>query len=194
LSSQDLKALVKSEFAKCAKDPIYIAKKYAKIQHPVRGKILFNLFAFQESTLQQFFKHRLNLIVKSRQMGISTLVAFFALVRMLFQDDFKVVVICTNQQTAKNLVQKVQIMHENFPSWLRKPVLENNKMGLKFANGSEIKAISSSGNAARSEACSLLVMDECVEGDTIVTVRNKETSKIENIKISELNNRLKNDE
>lgn len=162
----NLKELIKSEFAKCAKDHIHIAKRYTKIQHPKKGKILFNLFPFQESTLQQFYKHRLNLIVKSRQMGISTLVAFFALVQMLFNDDFKVIVICTNQNTAKNLVQKVQIMHANFPVWLRKPVVENNKLGLKFGNGSEIKAISSSGNAARSEACSLLIIDEMafVEG------------------------------
>ena len=50
------------------------------IQHPVRGKIPFHLFNFQERTLTEFDKERYNIVLKSRQTGISTLkIRFFTL-------------------------------------------------------------------------------------------------------------------
>jgi hypothetical protein len=51
-------------------------------------------------------------------------------------------------------------MNENLPSWLKTNIVTNNKLSLKFANGSQIKAISSASTGARSEALSLLIVDE----------------------------------
>ena len=39
----DLKQIIKQEYVKCAKDPVYFMKKYCVIQHPIRGKISFAL-------------------------------------------------------------------------------------------------------------------------------------------------------
>jgi hypothetical protein len=79
---------------------------------------------------------------------------------MLFKEDFNVLVIATTQEVAKNLVTKVRVMHDNLPSWLKGTVESDNKLSLKFRNGSQIKAISSSTTGARSEALSLLIIDE----------------------------------
>ena len=68
------------------------------IQHPVRGKIPFHLFPFQEKTLDGFNENRYNVILKSRQTGISTLTAGFALWKMLFNQDFNVLVIIATKQ------------------------------------------------------------------------------------------------
>ncbi len=46
------------------------------------------------------------------------------------------------------------------PSWLKLPADENNKLSLKLNNGSQIKAVSAAGDAGRSEAVSLLIVDE----------------------------------
>jgi len=46
------------------------------------------------------------------------------------------------------------------PSWLKTEIVSNNKLSLKFKNGSQIKAISSASTGARSEALSLLIVDE----------------------------------
>ena len=56
--------------------------------------------------------------------------------QMLFNEDFNVLVIATTQDVAKNLVSKVQIMNENLPSWLKTIITTNNKLSLKFKNGS----------------------------------------------------------
>jgi phage terminase large subunit-like protein len=58
-------------------------------------------------------EHQFNVILKSRQLGISTLSAGYALWMMLFQDDKNVLVIATKQEVAKNLVTKVRYMHES---------------------------------------------------------------------------------
>ena len=71
---------------------------------------------------------------------------------MLFQDDKNVLVIATKQEVAKNLVTKVREMHNYLPSWLKGNTTEDNKLSLRFSNGSQVKAVSSSGDAGRSEA------------------------------------------
>ena len=50
--------------------------------------------------------------------------------------------------------------YELLPKFLKVPAVENNKLTLRFNNGSQAKAVASSPNAARSEAVSLLVIDE----------------------------------
>ena len=162
-----LKEIIKEEYQKCASDPIYFMKKYCMIQHPVRGKIPFHLFPFQEDTLTQFKNHRYNIILKSRQTGISTLTAGFSLWKMLFNQDFNVLVIATKQEVAKNLVTKVRVMNQYLPSWLKLETVEDNKLSLRYANGSQIKATSAAGDAGRSEALSLLVFDEAAFIDKI---------------------------
>jgi len=158
--NKSLKQIIAEEYMKCAVNPVYFMKKYCIIQHPTKGKVFFQLYNFQENTLQELADNRYNVILKSRQMGISTLVAGYSLWCMLFKNDFNVLVIATTQEVAKNLVTKVRVMHENLPTWLRGITIEDNKLSLKFKNGSQIKAVSSAGHSGRSEALSLLIIDE----------------------------------
>ena len=160
MAQQNIKQIIKQEYIKCAKDPIYFMKKYCMIQHPTRGRIKFNLYPFQESVLKLLNKHERNIILKSRQLGISTLSAGMALWQMIFQKDTNVLVIATKQDTAKNLVTKVKFMYENLPSWLKLGFEENNKLALRLKNGSQVKAVSAASDAGRSEAISLLIIDE----------------------------------
>jgi hypothetical protein len=158
-----LKEIIAEEYRKCALDPIYFMKKYCVIQHPVRGKIPFHLYPFQEDCLTDFKDNRFNIILKSRQLGLSTLSAGFILWKMLFNQDFNALVIATKVTVAKNLVEKVRVMHDLLPIWLRdggSSSVEDNKLSLKLKNGSQVKAIASSPDAGRSEALSLLVVDE----------------------------------
>jgi hypothetical protein len=165
--TKNLKDIIKEEFAKCASNPVYFMKRYAKIQHPTRGKILFELYPFQEDVLQEFNKNRWNIVLKSRQLGISTLIAGYSLWLMLFNQDKNILVIATKQETAKNLVTKVRVMYDNMPSWLKTGVQEDNKLSLRFKNGSQIKAVSAAADSARSEALSLLIIDEAAFIDDI---------------------------
>ena len=45
-----LKEVIKKEYVKCAQDPIYFMKKYCVVQHPMKGKVPFHLFEYQEQS------------------------------------------------------------------------------------------------------------------------------------------------
>ena len=158
--SQDLKAIIRQEYLKCAQDPAHFMKKYCHIQHPQRGRVIFNLYPFQEKTLHLLRDNPYSIILKSRQLGISTLAAGYSLWLMLFHKDKNVLCIATKQETARNMVTKVKFMYDNLPSWLKIQAEENNKLSLRLSNGSQIKATSASSDAGRSEAVSLLLVDE----------------------------------
>ena len=118
----------------------------------------FDLYPFQEKCLTDFKDNRYNIILKARQLGISTLSAGYSLWLMLFHNDKNILVIATGKETAKNLVTKVRVMYEGLPQWLKTNTEEINKLSLRFKNGSQIKAIASNESAGRSEALSLLIL------------------------------------
>ena len=156
----DLKQAIKQNYLKCAKEPSYFINQFCTIQHPQRGKIKFKLYPFQYDVLKEYQANDYNVILKSRQLGISTLSAAYSLWMMLFQNDKNILVIATTKDTAKNLITKVRVMYEALPAWLKTAIVENNKLSLVFKNGSQIKAIASNESAGRSEALSLLILDE----------------------------------
>jgi len=166
----DIKQAIKQNYLKCVQEPSYFINQFCTIQHPQRGKIKFQLYPFQFDVLKEYEKNDYNVILKSRQLGISTLSAAYALWMMLFQNDKNVLCIATTKDTAKNIVTKVRIMYEGLPSWLKTQIIENNKLSLIFKNGSQIKALASTESAGRSEALSLLILDEAAFIDKIDTI------------------------
>ena len=165
--TKDIKKIIAQEYIKCAKDPEYFMRKYCYIQHPTRGRILFNLYPFQGKVLHLFRDNQFLITLKSRQLGISTLAAGYSLWLMLFHKDKNVLALATTQATARNLVSKTMFMYDQLPKWLKLPALEKNKLSLRLKNGSKITAKSSNADAARSEAVSLLLIDEAAFIDNI---------------------------
>jgi|10_taG_2_1085330.scaffolds.fasta_scaffold22648_3 hypothetical protein len=163
----NIKQVIKREYLTCAKDSTYFLRKYCTIQHPQKGKIKFDLYDFQEKTINSLNEHRYNIILKSRQLGISTLCAGYSLWMMLFHQDKNILVIAKDKDTGKNLVTKVRVMYAGLPSWLKTQVEEDNKLSLRLMNGSQIKAVAATAEAGRSEALSLLVLDEAAFIDKI---------------------------
>ena len=149
------------EIIRCGKDPVYFMQKYVKIQHPTRGLIPFETYPFQEDCVGDFENNRFNIILKSRQLGLSTLSASYALWMGIFQRDKNILVIATKLNVAMNFIRKVKTMLRSLPKWLVLPeVVADNKQTIEFSHGSVIKAIPTSDDAGRSEALSLLIVDE----------------------------------
>jgi len=176
------------EIIKCGSEVSYFLGKYVKIPHPKKGLVKFKTFPFQDDCLQAFQDHRYIIVNKSRQLGLSTSAAAYALWLAIFRREKNVLVVATKLPTAQNFVKKVRTMLKSLPPWLVMPSLvEDNKASLSFSNGSTIKAVPCSEDAGRSEALSLLIVDEaahieglnpmwtamqptlsCVAGDTLV--------------------------
>jgi hypothetical protein len=144
----------------CGKDPTYFMKKYVRIQHPERGVIPFETYQFQDDCLAAFRENRFNIVLKSRQLGLSTITAGYALWLALFYKDKSILVIATKLPTAVNFIKKVKTMLNSIPPWLHLCTTNAKTQEIEFGNGSIIKAIPTSDDAGRSESLSLLIVDE----------------------------------
>jgi hypothetical protein len=150
-----------AEIIKCGKDPAYFIRKYVKIQHPLKGLIPFEMYPYQDTCLEDFEKHRFNIVLKSRQLGLSTLGAAYALWLAIFYREKNILVIATKLSTAINFIKKVKVALAALPQWLKIPKeVGIAKSEVSFDNGSQIKAVPTAEDAGRSEALSLLIVDE----------------------------------
>lgn len=162
---------IKKEIIKCGKNPAYFLKNYGKISHADRGVIAFKTYDFQDDLLDKFRDHRFNVIVKARQLGISTICAGYIAWLILFYREKNVLIMATKYSTASNMVKKVKHIIKNVPEWLKiATVTVDNKHSFELTNGSQIKAIPTSEDAGRSEAVSLLVVDEAAHIDNMETI------------------------
>lgn len=164
---RELKGAARAEeIIKCGQDPVYFMKHYVYISHPDRGLIKFDTFPFQDDCIADFQNHRFNIILKSRQLGLSTVCAAYCLWTALFQKQKNVLIIATRLDVAKNFLRKVRQMYDSLPPWLVMPTLKEESVRyLNFSNGSRITAVPTGDDAGRSEAVSLLVVDECAHID-----------------------------
>lgn len=166
LAAQRAKQHMRNEYAKCLVDPLYFIKTYVKIQHQDRGIIPFDTYKFQDEALKDFHAHSRCIVLKSRQMGISTLVSAYALWELLFHEGKNVLVISTKETAAKEIIAKIKLANDHLPPWLKIPEIESNKLSLKLNNQSRVLATSSASDSARGFASSLLIIDEAsfIEG------------------------------
>lgn len=159
------KEIVK-EILKCGKDPAYFTNNFCRISHPLKGLVPFKTYPYQDDLLNDYNDFRFTVILKARQLGISTITAAYCVWLMLFHRDKNVLVIATKFATAANLVKKVKAIMKNLPPWMQVATISiDNRTSFELSNGSQIKAASTSGDAGRSEALSLLVIDEAAHVD-----------------------------
>jgi len=157
LSNKELK----KELLKCSRDPIYFFKKYIKIVHITRGLISFNVYNYQEKLVTDFKEQRHTIILKARQLGISTVVAAYTLWFILFQKEKSVAILATKLVVAQELMLKIKKAYENLPDFMKiSKVTTDTKTEIRFDNGSWARSLPSSPDAGRSLAASLLIIDE----------------------------------
>ena len=135
------------EIVKAGKDPDYFINNYAKISHPMKGLIPFKTYDFQSDLINSFNDHRFTVILKARQLGISTITAAYIAWMMMFHRDKNILVIATKFNTASNLVKKVKSIIKHLPDWLTiSNIAIDNRTSFELSNGSQIKASSTSGD------------------------------------------------
>lgn len=112
--------------------------------------------------INAYLTNRKNILVKGRQLGATTTTAAFIAHFILFQRDKNVLIIATKQETAKNMIRAIKTIFRHIPKWMLNlgKITVDNRNSLELANGSRVKAITTSSDAGRSEAASLLVIDE----------------------------------
>ncbi len=139
------------------------AERYCHIQHPERGSILIPLRPAQIEILETWFTERYSIVLKSRQIGWSTLVALYSLWLAFFWPDKLIIMLSKGDREAMKLLQKATYAYEALPAWMKlrgpKRTTRNLKK-LSFDNASIIESLPSKEDPARSSTASLVIVDE----------------------------------
>lgn len=177
-----------TEIIKCVQDPIYFCENYVYIVSLEKGKHIIKLYEKQKELLNTFFNNNRVVVVCPRQTGKTTTFTLFILYTICFNRDKKILVIANKEKTAIEIVGRVRLAFELLPKWIKPGVVSWNKTEIELDNGCKLECSSTSPDAARSKSCNVLIIDECVTGDTQVIIRNKYTGEIQTINIEDLFN------
>jgi hypothetical protein len=139
---------------------LYFAEKFAYIQHPVKGKLLFDPFDYQERLLKSYHNYRFNINMLPRQTGKTTCAAIYLLWYAMFNADQTVLIAAHKYTGAQEIMQRVRYAYELCPDHIRAGVVNYNKGSMEFENGSRIVSATTTGNTGRGMSISLLYCDE----------------------------------
>jgi hypothetical protein len=149
-----------AEIAKCRVDPIYFILRYGRIKHPDKGIIPFDLYEYQKNVIKRMLENRFVIIVKGRQMGLSTLMSAYCVWLACFFNAKEILILANKGTVATNLIKKCKLFLNNIPEWLVPAQINDNMQSINLENQSVIQSSTTNENAARSEALSLLIFDE----------------------------------
>ena len=128
---------------------LYFAEKFAYIQHPVKGKLLFDPYDYQERLLKSYHNYRFNINMLPRQTGKTTCAAIYLLWYAMFNPDQTVLIAAHKYTGAQEIMQRVRYAYELCPDHIRAGVVNYNKGSMEFENGSRIVSATTTGNTGR---------------------------------------------
>ena len=159
----------------CISDIDYYIDNYGHIEDKDAEETIqpFKLWKEQREALHSIMKHKLNIILKARQLGFSWLVLHIAS-PPLIQEGKTVIGLSKTEEEAKELVRRLGVIFRNMPALIaEKNFAPENWSGMvfdeltlsltiTFPNGREsvFKALPSSESAGRSFTANLIVFDE----------------------------------
>jgi hypothetical protein len=138
----------------------HFVKNYFYIQHPVKGKMLFEPFEYQTRLLDAYHNHRFNINMLPRQMGKTTCAAGYLLWYAMFHPDQTILISAHKFTGSQEIMQRIRYAYELCPDYIRSGVVNYNKGSIEFDNGSRIVSTTTTGNTGRGMSISLLYCDE----------------------------------
>ena len=138
--------------------------QYVKVLDPPpagKGVVLFELWPHLLEATRALEEHQLIVWLKARQIGISWLLAAYALWTALFKPAANVVLISRGELEAIDLLGKCRFAWAQLPEWLRLPLTLDNRSELVWDSmRSRIVALPSTPGAGRSTTATLVIIDE----------------------------------
>ncbi len=149
------------EYAKCAADKWYFIIHHIRIRDPILGIIPISQWPHLHQLLDIIDANDRIIILKARQLGITWLVCAIALWYVLFRNSANVLMFSRRENEAAAMKNRCFFMYQELPEWLQVPIGKNNDEMLEFPlMGSMIQSFPSTEGGARSEAATLVILDE----------------------------------
>jgi len=151
------------EFVNCA-DPVtgpdYFLSNFFYIQHPTRGKMLYQPYEYQKKLIHAYHNYRYSISMMPRQTGKSTSAAGYLLWYSMFQPDSTILIAAHKYTGSQEIMQRIRFAYELCPDHIRAGVTSYNKGSIDFENGSRIVSATTTENTGRGMSITLLYCDE----------------------------------
>lgn len=159
----------------CQDNILYYIKTYVHIEDKDAEELIqpFNLWPAQEEAVMSLMNHRLNVLLKARQLGFSWLVLAIASHLLRCWTGRTVIMLSRTEEEAKELIRRLAVIfrympliaeYNNVPPGWDGPIFKATALQLEiiFPDGptSVAKAFPSSPGAVRSFTADLLIFDE----------------------------------
>lgn len=179
---------IKEELIRCKESPLYFITKYVKIKNKHAETVPFELNYIQKKVykalLEKYFKPFIEIegkvykrfqkirliIVKYRQVGVSTLIAALILHEILFWKGTEASIFLHKDSASKKMLARLKDMLKELPSFLRvktsskdldsKSELAFSKTGARLSIGTPGKSSEQAGDQGRSETLHDVMISE----------------------------------
>lgn len=151
------------EFMLCADPdtgPEYFLSNYFYIQHPVKGRMLYDPFDYQKRLVDTYHNYRFSISLMPRQTGKSTTAAGYLLWYAMFIPDSTILIAAHKYTGSQEIMQRIRYAYESVPNFIRAGAVSYNKGSIDFDNGSRIISSTTTENTGRGLSISLLYCDE----------------------------------
>ena len=161
LNPDEVKRLI--DLLECKVDIVYFLKNYIVIEEP-GGVVPFNPYPKQIELAKAIIEDHYVVVLKSRQIGISTLVQAVCVYLLTFYRNVTIGVISRDGPEATDFVRKTRIMYEHLPLRLRFNYIKKTEQSFELSNNSRIIAstvnLSNPSSVFRGKTITLLIIDE----------------------------------
>lgn len=145
----------------CQCSPYYFISRYCSFTLPGIGEFSAEtLYYYQKEILKDFINWKKIVLTKSRQTGLSTLMALIFFWKIIFFPKEWGVIISKDGTSAEDVLGKIKENLKNIPFWLNLKTTTNNSKSLRFTNGSRISSFARSPSAGRGTSPTIALLDE----------------------------------
>lgn len=131
------------------------------------GRTNFDLFDYQGDTLEIIRNNRYVILLKARQLGLTTLMMAYAFWMLLFRPGSNIVLVSRSQTAANSALEIMDFMYNFLPEWAkhRGPRVESDAAthhSYRFNNGmvSKITSYAATKTVAAGQTATLVLWDE----------------------------------
>ncbi len=181
------------ELEKCLSDILYFLENYVRMTTP-QGFNFVEAREYQQNFLKLLSNDEIENIItlQPRQSSKSTTTGVKLAHACCFEKDLVIGIIANKGETAREFLDKTKKILINLPIWMQPGMLVWNKGSIECESNVRILTDVPSSDSFRGYSCNYIIVDECIERDSLITIKNKTTGVINTITIGQLYKLIEN--
>jgi hypothetical protein len=152
-------------FRRCEEDFRFFCETFWHIPVPAKKKVKLNFEArpYQVDFAKDLQANELVLVLKARQIGLTTIAAAYAFWTAFFREDHPWMLVSAGEEAAKRAITRLKYGYTRLPQWMKDRGPEVTTWAgqmLGFDNNSKIEALPSTAAAGRGDSVYGVIFDE----------------------------------